>query len=98
MKVDREHLKKQQMAGNLVRKDMLIMGLAEAGVNIRFTVQKLSNQSDNLAVAATQGGVHGLRIALRKLAVEINTDISAILERVLANAQMTDPLIDPDTE
>ena len=98
LKVDREKLKKQQMAGSLVRKDRLEDALAELGTVILSTIQKLPNRADELVTAVSKEGVHGLRLALRKVAFDMGTDISDKLERLADEASMSDPLVDADSE
>lgn len=98
LKVDREKLKKQQMAGSLLRRDKLETALEELAAVVLTTIQKLPNRADELVTAVSKEGVHGLRLALRKVAFDMGTDISDKLERLADEASVTDPLVDPENE
>ncbi|WP_394689039.1 hypothetical protein [Hoeflea sp.] len=93
LKVGRERLRQQEDAGNLVRADMLADALTRAGREIQSMVARLPNSADDLAIAVSQEGAHGLRVALREKAFEVNTKIAELLVNLSVQAPEHDPAI-----
>jgi phage terminase Nu1 subunit (DNA packaging protein) len=94
LKVGRERLRQQEDAGNLVRADMLAEALARAGREIQSMVARLPNSADDLAIAVSKEGAHGLRVALREKAFEVNTKIAEVLANLAVQARDHDPAIE----
>jgi len=94
LKVGRERLRQQEVAGNLVRADMLAEALVRAGREIQSTVARLPNSADDLALAVSKEGAHGLRVALREKAFEVNTKIAELLANLAVQAREHDPAIE----
>jgi phage terminase Nu1 subunit (DNA packaging protein) len=94
LKVGRERLRQQEDAGNLVRADMLAQAQARAGREIQSLIARLPNSADDLAVAVSKEGAHGLRVALREKAFEINTKIAELLANLAVQARERDPAIE----
>lgn len=93
LKVGRERLRQQEAAGNLIRADLLAEALAKAGREIQAMIARLPNSADDLAIAVSKEGAHGLRVALREKAFEMNTKIAAHLSDLSINADEHDPAI-----
>lgn len=96
LRVDREELKKQQLAGSLVRVDELVAALERVATEIQSIVARLPNKADDLALTVSKEGVHGLRLGLRKMAFDINTDIADRLEQIFKDAPAEDPVIEAE--
>jgi len=94
LKVGRERLRQQELAGNLVRADLLAEALAKAGREIQAMVARLPNSADDLAMAVSKEGAHGLRVALRETAFEINAKIAGVLTDLKLQARDSDPVIE----
>ena len=94
LKVGRERLRQQEVAGNLVRADLLAEALVRAGREIQSTVARLPNSADDLALAVSKEGAHGLRVALREKAFEVNTKIAELLANLAVQAREHDPAIE----
>lgn len=90
LRVNRQQIELAESAGRLVRKDQLEQGLTQCGNEIRAIVSRMSNKADDLALAVSREGVHGLRIALRQLAVEMSTQIADALAGLGAEAPEQD--------
>lgn len=98
LKVGREKIRRQEEIGQLVRADRLRDGLTVSGREIQNLVARLQNRADDLAMAVTREGVHGLRQALRKIAFEINREIADRLADIAEHAAETDPLVGEESE
>ncbi|MGE3877177.1 MAG: hypothetical protein AB7F74_29815 [Parvibaculaceae bacterium] len=94
LKVTREHLRHQEEIRNLIRADRTQQGLATCGREIQNLVDRLQNKADDMALAVTREGVHGLRVLLRKIAAEINTEIADKLDEVFQAAPEHDEPIE----
>ena len=94
LRVDREELKKQQLAGSLIRVDELTSALEKVAVEIQSIIARLPNKADDLALSVTKQGVHGLRLELRKVAFDINTDIADRMEQIWKDAPAEDPAME----
>lgn len=98
LKVSRAELQRQEELKKLVRTDKLTEGLTKAGREIQNIVARLPNKADDLALAVSKEGAHGLRSLLRTLAFEINRDIADELDALALAAPTSDPLISDETE
>lgn len=92
LKVGREKLRLQEDIGQLVRADMLRAALTTCGREINSLIARLPNRADDLALAVSKEGVHGLRVALRRVAFEISDQIADRLSTLSAEAPATDPI------
>lgn len=94
LKVGRERLRQQEMAGNLVRADLLADALAKAGREIQSMIARLPNSADDLSIAVSKEGAHGLRVALRETAFDMNTKIASVLADLSLQSSEQDPAIE----
>jgi hypothetical protein len=95
----RKQLERQETLKQLVRADLLRDGLATSGREIQSLVARLPNKADDLALAVSREGVHGLRTMLRQIAFEMNQKIADRLAEIAVDAPATDPLLeDEDTQ
>jgi len=94
LKVGRERLRQQELAGNLVRADLLVEALAKAGREIQSMIARLPNSADDLSIAVSKEGAHGLRVALRETAFEMNTKIASVLADLALQSSEQDPAIE----
>ncbi|WGD31220.1 hypothetical protein AncyloWKF20_05195 [Ancylobacter sp. WKF20] len=90
LKVEREKLAQAQERKQLVRADLLTEALERVGREIQSLVARLPNKADDLALAGAKEGVHGVRIALRAAANEINTAIADALSNIAKVAPAAD--------
>ncbi|WAC26412.1 hypothetical protein [Ancylobacter sp. SL191] len=91
LKVEREKLAQAQERKQLVRADLLTEALERVGREIQSLVARLPNKADDLALAGAKEGVHGVRIALRAAANDINTAIADALANIAHLAPVADP-------
>ena len=68
--------------------------LENSGREIQSTVARLPNSADDLALAVSKEGAHGLRVALREKAFELNTKIAELLANLAVQAREHDPAIE----
>lgn len=92
LKVGREQLRRQEELGQLVRADRLAEGLTAIGREINRLIGRLPNRADDMALAVSREGAHGLRVLLRKIAFEINSEIADALQKVAVAAPDLDPI------
>lgn len=98
LKVGRERIRHQEEIGQLVRADLLRDALTISGREIQAIVARLPNRSDDIALAVSKEGAHGVRVLLRQIAAEINQSIADKLADIADHAPAADPLIDTDAE
>lgn len=94
LKVAREKLRFQEESGQLVRKDLMDAALNEVGATINAVLRRLPNRTDEISRAVFHEGEHGVRVALRKIAFELGTEISDQLAKIAAAAPERDPGIE----
>lgn len=94
LKVDREMLRRDEALGKLVRADMLGLALEQAGRKIQAIVARLQNRADDLALAVSKEGAHGLRVKLREASFDLNSQIAKELAEIGAAAPEKDPRIE----
>lgn len=97
LKVDRLKLDRQEMLGRTVRKDKIVEGLAHCAREIQARVGRIANKADDGALAVSKEGAHGLRVMLRDVAAQLNSDIADILSLIADAAPETDPILE-DTD
>lgn len=94
LKVGREKLRRQEEIAQLVRADRLVDALANSGREIQSVVARLQNRADDMTLAVSREGVHGLRVLLRQIAFDINTEIANKLAAVAAASDAHDELLE----
>ncbi|HEV7293086.1 MAG TPA: hypothetical protein VGN79_12275 [Devosia sp.] len=90
MEVRRQRLEDAKEAGLLVRSDLLRDALAAAARTIQSEVGRLANRADDIALAVSKEGTSGARMALRKIADEINERAADALAKIAAEAPERD--------
>jgi hypothetical protein len=96
LKVGREKIRHQEQLGQLLRADMVDEAVRAAGAEIKTVVSRLANRADDLALAVSKEGVHGVRVALRRIAFELGNEIADKLEQISAGAAADDAMIDSE--
>lgn len=66
----------------LVRVEQLEEALDAVGAALAAVFDRLPNQADDLAAAHSQDGMQGLRIALKKLGVDLRVQVADILSKI----------------
>jgi len=94
LKVGRERIRHQEEIGQLIRKDRLSDAVKVAGTEIKTVVNRLQNKADDLALAVSREGVHGVRVLLRKIAFDLGNEIADKLGVIAEAAPEFDPLIE----
>ncbi|MEP3049429.1 MAG: hypothetical protein ABJL55_16395 [Roseibium sp.] len=94
IKVTRAKLQQQEELGDLIRTDRLRDGIQRCAREIQSAITRLPNHADDLAMEVSKEGAHGLRVALRKIAFELNRRVADQLEGVAAVAPENDPMIE----
>jgi hypothetical protein len=94
LKVGREKIRHQEEVGQLIRKDRLSDAVKVAGTEIKTVVNRLQNKADDLALAVSREGVHGVRVLLRKIAFDLGNEIADKLGVIAEAAPETDALIE----
>jgi hypothetical protein len=94
----RKQIERQETLKQLVRADRLRDGLATSGREIQSLVARLPNKADDLAMAVSREGVHGLRTMLRQIAYEMNQKIADRLAEIAEDAPATDPLLEDEDD
>jgi len=84
---ERKRLELAQMAGELVRAAEIRDAIAASAVTIAQIVDRLPNAADDLAAAVAREGSHGLRVALKKLAVSMREEIARALDHESEQAE-----------
>lgn len=94
LKVSREQLRHQETIGQLRRADTTDLAIAECGREIQALIARLPNRADELALAVSKEGAHGLRVALRQVAFELNSSIADRMQAVAEKAPDSDSMIE----
>lgn len=96
LKVGREKLRRQEHIGQLVRADRMRDALTVCGREIQSTIARLQNKADDMALAVSREGAHGLRVLLRQIAFELNTEIADRLGAIVATAAEHDDVLEDE--
>ncbi|WP_223478736.1 hypothetical protein [Oricola indica] len=96
LRLERSRIEHQEMAGKLVRRDQLDASIEMIGREIQTIVARLPNSADDLALAVSKEGAHGLRSALRDLAFKINGQVADRLAEIAGGAPKTEPVMEDD--
>lgn len=94
LRVNREKLRRQEDLDQLVRADSLRQALSTCGQEIRALMMRLPNRADDLALAVSREGVHGLRVLLRQIAFEMGGQVADRLAGIGAEAPEHDGLLE----
>lgn len=86
LEAERKRLDLEEQKGNLVRVSRVGDAVAACGEAIVHVVDRLPNIADELAVAFTRDGVHGLRLALKAHARRQRGEIAEQLASVAGGA------------
>ncbi|SMD18550.1 hypothetical protein [Rhizobium sp. RU36D] len=98
LRLGRERLRHQEEIGQLLRKDKLEQALGSAAASIQADIRRLANRADDLAMAVSKEGVHGARILLREIAIEIGNKVADHLSEIADAAPEYDELIEAKAE
>ncbi|MBD9390141.1 hypothetical protein IB237_23350 [Agrobacterium sp. AGB01] len=96
LKVGRERIRHQEDCGQLIRKDKNEQALTVIGVEIQSILKRLPNRSDDIAMAVSKEGVHGVRVLMRQIAFDVGVEIADKLSAIAAAAPEQDPLIEDE--
>lgn len=94
LKVGREKIRRQEQVGQLVRADRTRDALIVCGREIQASIARLQNKADDMALAVSREGAHGLRVLLRQIAFDLNTEIADRLAAIVETAAEHDELIE----
>ena len=96
LKLDTAKIEHQQRIGQLTRADRLEESAERCGREIQAIIARLPNRADELALAVSKEGAHGLRVALRQIAFEFNSEIADALADLAGKAPALDTPIASD--
>jgi hypothetical protein len=96
LKVGREKIRHQEECGQLIRKDKLETAVKTVAAAIQADIRRLANRADDVALAVSKEGVHGVRVLLRQIALEIGNSVADHLGEIADAAPVLDELIDED--
>lgn len=81
---ERARLRLLEEQGKLIRVDLLADALAQAGEKIVRSVDLILNDVDDLAAAVAKEGTSGLRVALKKVAFRLKSEMADALSAIAA--------------
>lgn len=96
LKVAREKIRRQEQAGKLIRSDRERDALMVCGREIQARIDRLQNRADDMALAVSREGTHGLRVLLRKISFDLNTEIADMLAAIVMTAPEVDEAIEDE--
>ena len=96
LKVGREKLRRQEQVGQLVRADMMREALTVCGREIQSSIARLQNRADDMAMAVSREGAHGLRVLLRQIAFDLNKEIADKLVGIFEAAAENDDVLEDE--
>ncbi|OLP56812.1 hypothetical protein BJF92_12130 [Rhizobium rhizosphaerae] len=96
LKVGREKIRHQQECGQLVRLDMVEEAHKKLGAEIQSVIRGLPNHADEVALAISKEGVHGVRQVLRTIAFAMGNKIADKMAAIAEAAPESDPLIESE--
>jgi HEPN domain-containing protein len=94
LKVGREKIRHQEELGQLVRKDTLAESVRISGTEIKTVIARLQNRADDIALAVSREGVHGVRVLLRRISFELGNEVADKLGEIVEIAPDVDALIE----
>jgi hypothetical protein len=96
LKVGREKIRRQEQIGQLVRADRMRDALTVCGREIQSSIARLQNKADDMALAVSREGSHGLRVLLRQIAFDLNTEIADSLGAIIEKAAEHDDVLEDE--
>ncbi|MGS1093101.1 hypothetical protein ACVCNR_00770 [Aquamicrobium terrae] len=96
LKVGREKLRRQEHIGQLVRADRMRDALTVCGREIQSSIARLQNKADDMALAVSREGSHGLRVLLRQIAFDLNMEIAGRLAAIVETAAEHDDVLEDE--
>lgn len=96
LKVGREKLRRQEQVGDLIRADRTREALIVCGREIQSSIARLQNKADDMAMAVSREGAHGLRVLLRQIAFDLNKEIADKLAAIVETAAEHDGVIEDE--
>lgn len=80
LEVERERISLGIQRGELVQRADVAQAVSDVSIEIVRIVERLPTQSDDLAAVLGRDGLHGLRVALKKLSDKMRIDIADALD------------------
>lgn len=96
LKVGREKIRRQEEIGQLIRADRTRDALTVCGREIQSLIARLQNKADDMALAVSREGAHGLRVLLRQISFDLNTEIAEKLAATVEAAALHDEPLEDD--
>jgi hypothetical protein len=96
LKVGRQKILHQEEIGHLIRADRTREALTVCGREIQASIARLQNKADDMAHAVSREGAHGLRVLLRQIAFELNTEIADKLSAIVDSAAEHDAVLEDE--
>jgi len=96
LKVGREKIRRQEQIGQLIRADRTRDALIVCGREIQASIARLQNKADDMALAVSREGAHGLRVLLRQIAFDLNTEIADKLSAIVETAVEHDEVLEDE--
>lgn len=85
-KAELARLELEERQGKIVSVDVVRAAALKAGEEIVRVLERLPQAADDLAVALTKEGSHGVRLALKRVGIAMRNDIAAALADASAEA------------
>ena len=96
LKVSREKLRMQEERGQLIRRDLIDQATAAIAAELQAVIRRLPNRADEVALAVSKEGIHGVRTLLRKIAFEIGNEMADKVQAIALSAPEFDPPIEEE--
>ena len=96
LKVGREKIRVQEECGQLLRRDETERAVSMIGAELQAIIRRLPNRADDIALAVSKEGAHGVRVLMREIAFEIGNEMAEKLAKIAETAPETDALLDGD--
>lgn len=96
LKVGREKIRRQEEIGQLIRADRTRDALTVCGREIQNIIARLQNKADDMALAVSREGAHGLRVTLRQISFDLNSEIAEKLAAIVEAAALHDEPLEDD--
>lgn len=96
LKVARQRILRQEEMGALIRADRTREALTVCGREIQSLINRLQNKADDMAMAVSREGAHGLRVLLRTISFDLNREIADRLAAIVDQAAEHDDPIETE--
>jgi len=96
LKVGRQKILRQEEIGSLIRADRTREALTVCGREIQSLINRLQNKADDMAMAVSREGAHGLRVLLRTIAFDLNSEIADKMAAIVEQASEHDEPLETD--